>query len=634
MSSMPIPGMVWGSYPQRPSSARVGRVRAQGRYARRVAQVRTCQQAWAALDEAAFAAALLPLRARLARDGLGGSVLTDALAAVCVAVQRTLGFLPYDTQCYAALVMLDNRLAEMATGEGKTLAAALAAACAALAGVPVHVLTANDYLVARDAVAMQPLYAALGLSAGFVSAGMAADARRAAYAQAVCYVTASELVFDYLKDLPLCAAPRFAPGEVPLLRGLCMALLDEADSLLLDEALTPLILSRRREDATARAFYFQALQLATALQAGRDYRLDSASTRAQLTAAGRDVLLARSQTLGGRWRVPAMACEAVESALAAQALYRRDVHYLVRDGEIVIIDEVSGRLAEGRVWSRGLHTLIELKEGCKSSGESDTLAQITYQRFFVRYHRLCGMSGTLSEARTELRTVYGLDVAAVPLRMPSRRKTRAVRLYRDHAALWAAVCARVAQLAAEGRPVLVGTASVAESAALSAQLAAAGLTHQRLDAQHHAAEADIVARAGEAGAITVATNMAGRGTDIPLGAAAHACGGLHVLVCQHNRSRRIDRQLEGRAARQGDPGSVETWLSLDTPNISGSHLAACCRRLRGDAEGRIAVPAAWLASWLRLGQWQMAQSGQRQRRQMLRADRAWARGLGFAGKGE
>lgn len=596
---LPRPGVLLGSYPQRHAGdapawwrwwQRQGTLRAalaapealrRWRQRRFVAAVHAAQAALADADAPALAARAPALRARLAREGFGDAVLADALALVGETAARTLGRRPFDSQLIAARIQLGGRLAEMATGEGKTLAAALAAAAAALAGVPVHVVTSNDYLVARDAQALRPLYEALGMRVGAVTAAMRPSARAAAWRCDVTYCTGPELVFDHLRDrlraeaggldrageLQRRAAALAQPAaDAPLLPGLCMALIDEADSVLLDDAMTPLVLSRAGLDADARRFARQALRVAGLLRARRDFRLEQATGGARLTDLGRAAVGEHGARFGGRWTAhPREAAEQVELALAARHCFERDRHYLVRDGRIALIDETTGRVAEGRVWSRGLQALVELKEGCEPSGTPHTLAQATYQRFFPRYLRLGGMSGTLTEARAELLGTYGLAVERVPLRRPSRRRQAPTRLYADDARRWADVVQALRGLQREGRPVLVGTDSVADSERLAQRLQAAGLVHTVLNARQDAHEAAVVAEAGAAGRITVATNMAGRGTDIPLCDAAAAAGGLHVMACQLNGSPRIDRQLAGRAGRQGQPGSVQRWLSLDAP---------------------------------------------------------------------
>jgi preprotein translocase subunit SecA len=643
---VPLPGLVWGAYPERREPPRVRWPWGRAPYRSQLQAVRAAGPGWRELSELAFIARVRAVQARIGRDGLVAGHLVEALAAAVEAARRSLGLAAYDGQIKAALVMLDCRLAEMATGEGKTLSAALAAAVGALAGMPVHVLTANDYLVERDAARLAPMYACLGLRVGFVTGPHTEADRRAAYAQPICYVTARELVFDYLRDgqrrgfvqgdLPRRAAVlRGGDAARPLLRGLCMAVVDEADSLLIDEAMMPLILSRQVKNGAARAFFWQAWQLAGGLEAGRHFTVDAPAMKVELSPAGSALLAERAGALGGRWASSRLREEAVSMALAALHAYRRDVHYLVRDGKVEIIDEVTGRAAPGRVWSRGLHGLVELKEGCRASPATETLAQITFQRFFPRYHRLGGMSGTLREARGELREIYGLDVVCIPSRLPPSRKTLPGRIYTARNALWDAVARRVAEFVGHGRPVLVGTSSVAESEALSVRLEAAGVAHRVLNARFDADEAAIVALAGEPGQVTVATNMAGRGTDIPLAAGVAGAGGLHVMCCQFNASRRIDRQLEGRCARQGDPGSVERWISLETPRtVDVPLLGALARRYGADEAGRVAMRPRVLGMLLTWSQWRQAGRERRARRALLESDREWERGLSFGGPGE
>jgi preprotein translocase subunit SecA len=547
---------------------------------------------------------------------------------------------PFDTQLIAGRIVLDNRLAEMATGEGKTLAVALAAATAALAGIPVHVITANDYLVTRDAEQLAPLYRALGLSAGAVTQPQDAAQRRVAYACDITYCTAKELVFDYLRDGlhrtrdPLRWRLEQLAGESvegPVLRGLCMAIIDEADSILIDEARVPLILSQAEDDGQRREYLAQSLDLARAMRTGADFRLDETALCAELTDSGRERLEHDAASLPPMWRNRLHREEAVSTALAALHLFRPDRHYLVREGRVQIIDETTGRVAPGRAWSRGLHQLIELKEGCVPSAEFRTAAQITYQRFFPRYLRLGGLSGTLREARAELLAVYRLSVRRVPLSKPCRRVVLPRRLFPDRASLWDAVAARVAMLHSAGRPVLVGTDSVADSEALARRLGEAGLPHAVLNARHDRDEADIVAQGGARGAITVATNMAGRGTDIPLADGVADLGGLHIICCQLNAARRIDRQLAGRAARQGDHGSVETWLSLDAPLLARALPRRLTPLLRPHSSK---VPGMLLKALAGLPQRQAERRHFLQRKRMFEHDQRMDRQLSFGGSHE
>ena len=599
------------------------------------------------LSASAFVARVREVRANLGAEGFTDPAMAAAFALVREATSRALGMQQFHTQLIAARIMLGNRLAEMATGEGKTLAAAVAAATAALAGTPVHVVTSNDYLVDRDAAHLGPVYRLLGLTVGAVTRPLDQAQRRAAYGADIAYCTAKELTFDYLRDR---LVRRHLPSELHdrvrhletgqaessglLLRGLWMALVDEADSILIDEARTPLILSQPRVNPQQQAYVQEALRIALHLVPGRDFRLDPSTQQAELTGAGRTFLVERAKGMGGLWQDRRHRDEIVGLALVAHHLLFRDQHYLVRDRKILMIDQTTGRVAPGRVWSRGLQQLLEEKEGCPPSGEMETIAQITYQRFFPRYLRLCGMSGTLTEARAELESVYGLRVQRVPLRKTSQRRNLGMRVFVTGEDKWQAVVERVRELQQARRPVLIGTDSVADSDQLSIRLAAACIEHQVLNARQDSEEAAMVARAGEAGRVTVTTNMAGRGTDIPLSPGVAERGGLHVICCQHNSSPRIDRQLHGRAARQGDPGSVETVLSLQDGLLARSLPASLRSTAIALAGARRLVPARFGAFLARLPQRQEERRHRAQRKLLLKQDRNSEARLSFAGRGE
>ncbi len=555
----------------------------------------------------------------------------------------TIGIAPYPVQYEAARLMLQGHLVEMATGEGKTVAAALAAAAAALLGTPVKLLTANDYLVQRDHDTMTPFYAALGLRCGCVLGRHSRAERDAAYRADIVYGTARELVFDYLRDHLALGGERdprvlrarsVASGRThkPLLPGLQLAIVDEADSILLDEAGLPLILA-----APAAALdvepYQLARRIAAGLLTGRDHVLHVAQRRAELTTAG--CARVRSEVQLAACNTPCrLIFEWVEAALAAELFYIRDRDYVVGAAGLQIIDEVTGRIAEGRQWLGALHTMVELKEGLQPAPPTVTAAQTTYQRFFPRWLRLAGMSGTLHEARGELQSLYGCRVLPVPLSQPDRRRWLGRQMFISAAQKWPAIAQRVAAMVAAGRPVLVGTDSVASSRTLAALLSQHGIEHQVLNAVQDADEAAAVARAGQAGMVTVATNIAGRGTDIRLDDAARAAGGLHVILAVANRSRRIDRQLIGRAARHGDPGSAESLLALDEPQLLRT-WPACVRRLVARSAGVDGRLPSWAADSLLVAAQRRAEwNDQRRRHELRRSDRGQTEAFGFAGPGE
>ncbi len=642
---LPVPGPVWGDCPMRPAADRAPPRRPLLRRSpmaacRRVAQAAPAHAAgWLRLDGPARADALAALRRALRHAGLQGVPLAQALGVACAVASEVLGQVPRASQRLAAAALLDNRMAEMATGEGKTLAIGVAAAVAALAGVPVHVVTANEYLAARDAAWLAPLFGALGLRVAALCEAGTDTARHAAYGHDIVYATAKELAFDFLRDRQatggasglerVAAGLGGRPQAQPLMRGLCMALLDEADSILLDEAEVPLILSRSVPHAARRAFLWQALALARQLDAARDYRLHAADRLASLTAAGEERVAALAHGLGGPWQRSRYRREAVLTALAGLHLYHRNTHYLVRGGAIELLDEVTGRVAAGRVWSRGLHTVVALKEGLNPAPETETVAQTTFQRFFLRYWRLCGISGTLWEARGELRAVYGVRVVRIPLHLPCRRQDLPPRRFDAAQGMFSAMAERIDAMRSAGRAVLVGTDSVADSERLSELLHERGVAHRVLNALSDADEAAIVAEAGMGGRVTVATRMAGRGTDITLDDAARIAGGLHVLSCQNNSSRRLDRQLAGRAARHGDPGTAELWAYDGAPGPAAAQLLA--PHSRAGATAGVPTPA-WIAlAPRRWAQWREEQRRAQLRASLLEQDLHWERRLAFAG---
>ncbi len=513
---------------------------------------------------------------RVARAALDEPVATArAFALIREASARCLGKRPFDVQLMGAAALFAGKLAEMQTGEGKTLTAALAACIAGVAGLPVHVVTVNDYLAQRDADEMGPLYRFFGLSVGVIITGLSLAQRSAAYACHVTYCTNKELVFDYLKDrvtaggrssrAQLRMRSHVGPGQDSslLLRGLHFAIVDEADSVLIDEARTPLILAEKGERPDDPALYTQALALARQLQDGRDFELLVARRELHLSQAGKTRLSELCAGLGPAWTAAHAREHLVAQALRATHLYQRDQQYLVADDKVHIIDEYTGRILPGRTWEQGLHQLIEAKEGCPLSEHNRTLARITYQRFFRRYLRLSGMTGTAHEVRKEIWAVYALQTITIPTNRPCIRELAPARCCAHTADKWPLVAQEVLRVRDAGRPVLIGTRSVEASEQLAQALTRAGIAHRVLNARQDAGEAEVIAQAGQAGTITVATNMAGRGTDIHLGAGIAERGGLHVVLTEFHDSPRIDRQLIGRCARQGDPGSAVAIVALD-----------------------------------------------------------------------
>lgn len=593
--------------------------------------VREAQQAWRDLDVDAREKQIQNLKQRLGSEGFTPALSASSFGLIADVVHAHLGFQLHDVQLLAAWWMLGQRLVEMATGEGKTLTVFLTAATGALAGVPVHVLTANDYLARRDEQQLAPLYEALGLHVASVTSSSEPAERKCAYQADVVHVTAKEVAFDHLRDR---AARVVGDMHAIVLRGLCMAVIDEADSILIDEACTPLILARAADVGAADQRYRLSLFLARQLKREEDFVLgDGLSVR--LTDAGQSKLDLLSQSLQGAWRWRRYRHEQVVCALQALHAFQRDIHYLIREEAVHIIDDTTGRLAVGRAWSRGLHQMIAIKEGVPPQPENETLTQTSYQAFFPRYIRLAGLSGTVHEDRQELLRVYGLPTCKVPLRMPSRREKRGRVVLATVEQKWQLVVAHASVESARGRPVLIGTDTVADSEAVSSALTMAGLTHKVLNARQDEAQGTlehaVIAEAGLPGHITVATHMAGRGTDVHLNKDAIANGGLHVINTNLNRSGRIDRQLIGRCARQGMPGSSETILSWMDNCWKESATSSWLTWVVWAAQKRLG--GTWLTD-LACGQVQKSAEARACRRRwgMLQVDVQMARQLAMAGR--
>lgn len=513
------------------------------------------------------------IRSSLRCNGFENDNLVQAFALVGYEVRELFGFSLHHEQYFCAWSLLHGMLAEMATGEGKSITAALASIVAALAGAPVHVITTNDYLVERDATSMRELFDRFGLSSSYALAAHGDDERRDAYSHDICYVSNKQLVFDYLRDRQqLGNRPSSISGRTqglfqvkvpePLLRGLCFAIVDEADSVLIDDAITPLILSREAQGEQVFAQSLTAISLARRLEIGVDFNVDSRARRITVTEQGETKLSTLASSLNGTWKNRRFRLELIRQALSAIHLFHRDKDYLLRDNAVVLVDQSTGRVMPDRKLQHGLHQMVEMKEKCALTGLAETLSSLSFQTFFQRYKHLCGMTGTAKEAVAELTRVYQLGVVTVPQHRPSARTCETARFAAtddDHLTL---LLATVQQSVDLGQPVLVGTRSVAASERIGSYLSSRQLRVQILNARQDETEAQLVARAGDVGAVTIATNIAGRGTDIPLNDEVKALGGLKVVVAELNDSQRVDRQLIGRGARQGDPGAYVYVISL------------------------------------------------------------------------
>ncbi|HEY6815524.1 MAG TPA: RNA helicase SecA [Croceibacterium sp.] len=564
------------------------------------------------LGSEAFAERCRAMREPLMRHGLGDAALVDeCLALIREATWRELGMRHFPVQLMGGLVMLGGGIAEMATGEGKTITALLPAITAAMSGVPAHVFTVNDYLAERDLAKLAPVYALFGLTTGLIVEGKEPPERQAAYRADVVYGTNKEIAFDYLRDRAALGRSRgaarrkvaelFGGAGAPLtMRGLHFAIVDEADSIFIDEARTPLILSAEIP-ADDDGLYLSALELAGRLEQGTHFRVVEDQRAIELTERGRAEVAELAAGLPQRmWRIRQAREQLATQALSATRLFLRDRDYVVVEGKVAIVDESTGRTMADRSWEGGLHQLVEVKEQVELTGARTTLARITYQQFFRHYRRLAGMSGTVREVAGELWADFGLRVTPVPTNRPRQRVHRGHALLRDQADKWAAVADAVVRVRAEEgqRPILVGTRSVADSENVAAALAARGVPHSVLNARQDGEEAEIVAGAGQVGAVTVATNMAGRGTDIELSPEAKAAGGLHVILTAFHETQRIDRQLYGRAGRQGDPGSTEAVTALDD-ELYRLFAAGVAKVLGRQAKAWPVHdgPAEWLRKW-------------------------------------
>ena len=517
--------------------------------------------------------ALLSVRREMMRElADADETAAAAFALVREMCGRVLGLRHHPCQILGGMVMLNGMLAEMATGEGKTVTAVLPAATMALRGTPVHVVTVNDYLAKRDAEELRPLYAALGLSVGLIVHGLSPDEKRIEYSRDVVYCSNKELAFDYLRDRIALREYRThalwqiqhslgTRAQQPIMRGLHFAIVDEADSVLIDEARTPLIISSERPDEHA-AVYRDAIKVGRTLEVGEHFRFDANAKSVTLTPFGRTALGEAAECKAGILAIPSAREDMMRQCLIALHVFQRDHHYIVSDGKVQIVDEYTGRVMADRTWERGLHQFVELKEGCELSTRRETIARVTYQRLFRRYLKLSGMSGTSAEVAGEMLSIYSLATVRVPTHRPVLRRNLGTTMLATEQEKLGRVVERAIELSGKGRPVLIGTRSVASSETLSRLLLEQGANHALLNARQDAAEAESVSLAGQPGRITVATNMAGRGTDIKLTAESRAAGGLHVILTEFHESSRIDRQLFGRSGRQGDPGTCEAFTAV------------------------------------------------------------------------
>ncbi len=575
------------------------------KYRATIRKIRDLEEHLTALSEKSIRQYINKIRTTV-RDGGADALdknLPAVFAAVCVVAKRTLNMRPYHVQLIGGIELHKGRIAEMATGEGKTLVATLPASLNAITGRGVHIVTVNDYLAKRDAEIMTPIYNALGLSVGIIVSGLSDDERRAAYRADIIYGTNKELGFDYLRDqiklhdrtrhqkIDTLTLLNRRDASAPVMRQLNYALIDEADSILIDEARTPLIIAGPAGLSPLAWAYEWADNLAPRFRPRHDFEFEPEKRKLDWKEEG----LTRLQKVLAETNTPSVNTDSwqtlVINALRARYLFLKEKNYVLTDdrgGEVVIVDEFTGRRMPGRTWSEGLHQAVQAKEKMPIHSPAKTLARTTYQHFFTLYKKLSGMTGTASTEKAEFRKVYKLSVVTVPTHRPLRRIRLPDRIFRTAREKWHAVADEIQATIRHGHPVLVGTSSIDDSETLARVLKARKLPHEILNAKpdNAAREADIVAAAGQLGAITIATNMAGRGTDIKLGPGVATLGGLHVIGTQRHESRRVDNQLIGRCGRQGDPGSALFMLSLEDPILQHLLTRKSLIRLRRGASAK------------------------------------------------
>ncbi len=565
------------------------------------------------LSDDALRAKTDEFRARLEGGETLDDILQEAFAVVREASRRTLGMRPFDVQVMGGIVLHQGKISEMKTGEGKTLAATMPVYLNALSGKGVHVVTVNDYLARRDASWMGEVYSFLGLSVGLIQDGMGFEERKVAYAADVTYGTNSQFGFDYLRDNIATRVDHLVQRE------LNYAIVDEVDSILIDEARTPLIISGLPESAADTYYRFAAI--VPRLKDGEDYEVDEKKRQVAPTEEGVEKVEKALGVENLYDDVNTNLVNHLNQALRAHTLYRKDNEYIVRDGNVFIVDEFTGRVLEGRRYSEGLHQAIEAKEGVEIREENQTVATITIQNFFRQYDKLAGMTGTAATEADEFMHIYEMGVVSVPTHKEMIRDDKDDLVYKSQKAKYTAVVEDLVERHKEGQPVLVGTVSVEVSELISTLLKRRGIKHEVLNAKQHEREAEIIANAGEKGSVTIATNMAGRGTDIKLGEGVAALGGLYVLGTERHESRRIDNQLRGRSGRQGDPGESRFYLSFEDDllrRFGGQRMQGVIERI--GLEEDVPIEAGMISGSVRRAQEQVESQNFQIRKRILEYD--------------
>ncbi|MHC4559210.1 MAG: preprotein translocase subunit SecA [Planctomycetota bacterium] len=615
-------------------------------FLRRAEKVLSLEKKFSQMSDANLRKASCGLRETFRRQRETHSDIERAFALVREVAARQIGNKPFPVQIAGAFAIDHGCITEMATGEGKTLTATMPATVAGWRGRGCHIITVNDYLAERDAEWMGKIYRFCGLSVAHIEQAMSADDRRAAYQADITYCTNKEVSADFLRD-------RLALGRVRGLssallakitragrsvidrlvqRGLNFAIIDEADSVLVDEAITPLIISGPAPNPEQIEAFRQAADIVSNFKQDTDYRINARYREIELTNEGKNRLAQAAETFGDIWQAERRREEIATKALVAKDLYSLDKQYVIDEGKVVIVDDFTGRLMPDRSWRDGLHQAVEAKEKLEITPPKDTYARISFQRFFRMYRKFSGMTGTASEAAAEFWQIYHLPVVVIPTNRPCKRTNPPDIVLPTGPAKWKRILSEIRRVHERSRPVLVGTRSVQDSEYISQLLEAENLNHQVLNAVRHREEAQIIAGAGQAGKITVATNMAGRGTDIKLGRGVAESGGLHVIASERNESGRIDRQLFGRCARQGDPGSAQAIVSLEDEFVSRyakNIIAYLKKRHAFNTDG---ISSNTTRAVFRLAQRRAEKLALRQRKSVMRTDHWLEEQLSFSGR--
>jgi len=615
---------------------------------REVEIVVSMEREWMELKDAELQHRFLEIREKFRRGGkLADELVLPALAGLREAAHRQLGLRPFPVQLMGALALHRGYLAEMATGEGKTLTAGLAGVLAGWSKRPCHIVTVNDYLVQRDAEWLEAFYHFCGVRVGYVIAWHSQPERVKGYGCDVTYVTSKELLADFLRDrlqlgrlqdptrrlIRFMLQPQLESQNGLVLRGLHTAIVDEADSVLIDEAVTPLIISSSHKNESLREAAQRAQEMIEVLEPETDYHANPRYKEIELTKEGSQKLIEQAAHLPGLWRGKDRRLELVVQALIAREFFQRDQQYIVDGDKVVIVDEFTGRPMPQRTWREGMHQAIEAKEGLAISDPAETIARLSFQRFFRCFHRLSGMSGTAREAAQEVWQIYGLPVIAIPPNRPCIRQQWTDQFFLTEDAKWEAIAAEVERVHRTGRPLLVGTRSVQTSERLWRLLVNRNLEVRVLNAARLSEEAETIALAGERGRITIATNMAGRGTDIRLGHGVAALGGLHVIATEWHESSRVDRQLFGRSGRQGDSGSAQAFGSTED-ELLRRYSGKILRRSAEEAMRRgLPVKEKIARAAFCRAQAKAQKVALKQRQNVLRSDLWLEQALSFAGGG-